>query len=89
MTKPKISKDASPNSLNGFDEAKCIHRDVKYLTSYMEGLRNYLAFCRKGCEDMSIEDLQLIREEIDRTAAYIFNLKKRLLEIDFEKIVGQ
>jgi hypothetical protein len=77
------------NITDGLDEYRTINKEVKYLSSYMDGLRAYLAYCRNGYEDISIEDLQLIREEIDRTAAYIFNLKKRLLEIDFEKIVGQ
>jgi len=74
---------------DGLDEYRSINQEVKYLTKYMDGLRAYLAYCRKGCEETTIEDLQLIRDEIDRTAGYIFNLKKRLLEIDFEKIVGQ
>lgn len=71
------------------EEAKAINREVKYLTKYLVGLQLYVAWCKKGCEDVTVEDIGLIKEEIERTAAYIFNLKSRLLEIDFNKIVGQ
>lgn len=70
-------------------EAKAIHREVKYLTKYLQGLQLYVNYCKKGCHDVTLEEIALIKEEIDRTAAYIFKLKSRLLEIDFNKIVGK
>lgn len=70
-------------------EARVINREVKYLTKYLQGLQLYVAWCKKGCDDVTVEEIALIKEEIDRTAGYIFNLKARLLEIDFNKIVGQ
>jgi hypothetical protein len=70
-------------------EAKAINREVKYLTKYMHGLQLYVAWCKKGCDDVTLEELSLIKDEIDRTAAYVYRLKARLLEIDFNKIVGK
>ena len=55
----------------------------------MHGLQLYVAWCKKGCDDVTLEELSLIKDEIDRTAAYIYRLKARLLEIDFNKIVGK
>jgi hypothetical protein len=71
------------------EEIRKIHHDIKYLTKYLHGLQNYLAFCKSGHESITYEEILLIKEEIDRTAAFIYHLKKRMLDIDLEKIIGK